>query len=142
MTCASKASQTLRRENRACRPVGVTMGRSFYRFLVTVFPVRSIPVKIGFFVPSHSSAATRRGVFGWVIIIVLSIRLLIGLVSLIPGSEESGIIGFDYQEYSYLCLDPETHMIPGTDNRGNQALSIGPRHIGPVCLFANVILLF
>lgn len=49
------------------------------------------------------------------IIIVLSIRLLIGFVSLIPGSEEFGIIGFDYQEYSYLCSDPETHMIAGAN---------------------------
>lgn len=54
---------------------------------------------------SHSSAATWRGIFVGVIIIVLSIGPLIGLVSLVHGPEEFGIIGFDYQDYSYLLLN-------------------------------------
>lgn len=54
------------------------------------------------FVSLHSSAATWRGIFGWVIIIILSIVPLIGLVSLIRGSEEFGIIGVDCENYPYL----------------------------------------
>lgn len=54
------------------------------------------------------------GFFGWGIIIILSIVPLIGLVSLIHGSEEFGVIGVDCENCSYFFSDPETRTAPRT----------------------------